>query len=181
MQPRRRQRGSRWAYRWRVTGVAVSLVLGGLFLAGLVTAWKAPDRQASPQSADGPGTAAVRFTDAHQQAAEFISYHHAIALSTEQQRVMEEGLSPIAAPCCDQHTIATCCCPCNLAKSAWGLSKLLIARHGANAGQVRTAVTEWLQFINPGGYTGDACFTRGCNRPFEENGCGGMDDRYVVQ
>jgi hypothetical protein len=78
-----------------------------------------------------------------------------------------------------QYSIATCCCPCNLAKSTWGLSKSLIANQHANATQVRAAASAWLQFTNPEGYTGDACFTKGCNRSFERNGCGGMDEGHI--
>ena len=122
---------------------------------------------------------AVTFTDARRQAAEFISYDRSISLTPEQKQIMDQALSSIPAPCCDQFSIATCCCPCNLAKSTWGLSKFLIAKQQATATQVRAAAAEWLQFTNPGGYTGDACFTKGCNRPFEANGCGGMDDRHI--
>ena len=122
---------------------------------------------------------AVTFTDARRQAAEFISYDRSISLTPVQKEIMDQALSSIPAPCCDQFSIATCCCPCNLAKSTWGLSKFLIAKQQATATQVRAAAAEWLQFTNPGGYTGDACFTKGCNRPFEANGCGGMDDRHI--
>ena len=34
----------------------------------------------------------------------------------------------------------------------------------------RTAVLDWVKFIGPAGYTGDACFTGGCGRPFAKNG-----------
>jgi hypothetical protein len=124
-------------------------------------------------------TSAVTFTDAHRQAAEFISYNHSIVLTPEQQKVMDEALSSIPAPCCNRFSMATCCCPCNLAKSAWGFSKFLIARQRSTALQVRAAVTEWLEFTNPKGYTGDACFTGGCARSFEDNGCGGMDEKQI--
>ncbi len=122
---------------------------------------------------------AVTFTDARRQAAEFISYNRSIVLAPEQKKIMDEALSSIPAPCCDRFSIATCCCPCNLAKSTWGLSKFLIAKQHATAAEVRAAAAEWLQFTNPGGYTGDACFKKGCNRPFEANGCGGMDERHI--
>ncbi len=127
------------------------------------------------------GESAVRFTDAHRQAAQFISYQKSIVLTAQQQAVMDKALSGIRAPCCSAFSIATCCCPCNLAKAVWGLSKFLIAEHHADASQVGDAVTEWLRFTNPNGYTGDACFTGGCKRPFDKNGCGGMDEQHVVQ
>jgi hypothetical protein len=133
-------------------------------------------------AADG-GTApppAVRFTDAPRQAAEFITYYHAIPLTAAQEAIKQEALSKIPAPCCGQFSIATCCCPCNLAKSAWGLAHFLIAKQGYAAPRVRATVEEWLQFSNPGGYSGDACFTRGCARPFDHNGCGGMDEHRIL-
>ncbi len=122
---------------------------------------------------------AVSFTDARRQAAEFISYDRSIVLTSEQKKVMDEALSSIPAPCCAQYSMATCCCPCNLAKATWGLSKFLIAKRHYSVAQVKAVVADWLQFTNPGGYTGDACFTRGCSRSFDRNGCGGMDDRHI--
>ncbi len=74
----------------------------------------------------------------------------------------------------------TCCCPCNLAKSAWGLSRYLIAKKGYSASEVRSAVVGWLAFINPKGFTGNACFKGGCKRTFPQNGCGGMDAMQVI-
>jgi len=136
-------------------------------------------RAAVPQSTQPVDNGAVKFTDVHRQAAEFISYDDSIVLNPDQKKVMDEALSSIPAPCCAQYSIATCCCPCNLAKSTWGLSKSLIANQHANATQVKAAASAWLQFTNPEGYTGDACFTKGCNRPFERNGCGGMDEGHI--
>jgi hypothetical protein len=144
-------------------------------LAVVACAWPATALDTS----QAPPKSLISFTDARRQAAEFIAYDHAITLTTEQQKVMEAALSTIPAPCCAVYSIATCCCPCNLAKSTWGLSKFLIAKQQATAAQVKAAASEWLRFTNPGGYTGDACFTKGCNRPFAANGCGGMDERHV--
>lgn len=118
-------------------------------------------------------------TDVHTQADDLIAYDQAVVLSPEQRTVMDHGLSSIPAPCCAEYSIATCCCPCNLARSVWGLSKFLIVQQHAGADQVNAAASEWLQFVNPGGYTGDACHTGGCNRPFAENGCGGMDGKHA--
>jgi hypothetical protein len=127
------------------------------------------------QTAENGG---VRFADARRQSGEFIAYDRSLVLTPEQRTIMDEALSSIAAPCCKEFSIATCCCPCNLAKSTWGLSKLLITQHHASAPQVNAAVREWLHFTNAGGYSGDACFTEGCKRPFERNGCGGMDGAH---
>ena len=93
---------------------------------------------------------------------------------------MERALSTIPAPCCAKYTMATCCCPCNLAKSAWGLSKYLIAERGYEAPRVRKTVLDWLRVTNPDGYTGNACFTGGCDRSFADNGCGGMNEKQLI-
>ena len=122
----------------------------------------------------------IVFENVRAQAAEFIREDDRITLSPEQEKIRKEALSKIAAPCCADYSIATCCCPCNLAKSAWGLSKLLITQHHATASEVKKAVNEWLAFVNSDGFTGDACFTGGCGRAFHKNGCGGMDAKKLI-
>lgn len=172
---RKKAAKSRTHYAW-----LIGVVLGVLALSLIVYGKGAlSGKAAAPERAQASGNSAVRFTDAHRQAAEFISYDDSIVLNPDQKKVTDEALSSIPAPCCAQYSIATCCCPCNLAKSTWGLSKSLIANQHANATQVRAAASAWLQFTNPEGYTGDACFTKGCNRSFERNGCGGMDDQHI--
>jgi hypothetical protein len=121
----------------------------------------------------------IEFSDARTQAVEFIGYYRSIALTPDQARVRDSALSTIPAPCCEEFSLATCCCPCNLAKSAWGLAHLLIARYGSTVEEVNAAALRWLKFINEDGFSGDACFTGGCRRPFKDNGCGGMDDGHV--
>lgn len=123
----------------------------------------------------------VKFFDAPSQAAEFIGYSRSIELTPAQVRIRERALRAMAAPCCKDYPLATCCCPCNLAKSSWGLANYLIARKGATAEQVKTAVGGWLAFVNPDGFSGDACDTTGgCARRFSHNGCGGMDERNLL-
>lgn len=161
---------------WLIGAPLAVLALSAILYAGAPVSGRAPAPERTQPSGSG---VAVSFTDARRQAAEFISYDRSIVLTPEQQKVMDAGLSPIPAPCCAAYSIATCCCPCNLAKSTWGLSKFLIAKQDASATEVRAAASEWLQFTNSAGYTGDACFTGGCNRPFSENGCGGMDDKHI--
>jgi hypothetical protein len=56
----------------------------------------------------------------------------------------------------------------------------VIAKKGYTAPQVKRAVTDWLAFVNTRGFTGNACFSGGCKRPFSKNGCGGMDATQVV-
>jgi len=122
---------------------------------------------------------AIDFRNARKQAAEFIDYYHSIPLSPDQKEVKNEALSAIPAPCCSEFSIATCCCPCNLAKSVWGLSNYLIARRGYGINQVKTTVKRWIRFTNKSGYSGKACHTGRCNRPFAEDGCGGMNERRI--
>ncbi len=114
------------------------------------------------------------------QAEQYIDYYSSIHLTPEQERVKAKALDEIAAPCCKDYTTRTCCCPCNLAKSIWGLSNSLIAKKGYTAPQVKRAVVDWLAFVNPKGFTGNACFNGGCKRPFAKNGCGGMDATQVI-
>ncbi len=114
------------------------------------------------------------------QTATFISYNRSITLTAAQQKIMREALSSIPAPCCAKYSMATCCCPCNLAKSAWGLSKYLIAQRHYTAPELKKTVLQWLRVSNPGGFTGDACFKGGCNRPLAKNGCGGMNEQELI-
>ncbi len=115
------------------------------------------------------------FTDRARQAEEFLGYSKSIALTPEQEAIKREALSKLKAPCCDDNGLDTCCCPCNLAKTAWGLANYLIAEKHYDAAQVRGKVAEWLAFVNPDGFSGDACYSPGgCTRPISANGCGGM-------
>ncbi len=124
-------------------------------------------------------TQQVRFYDVRQQTEEFIGYNKWISLTPEQQRIKTQALSSIAAPCCSKYTIATCCCPCNLAKSVWGLANHLVAEKHYDAAGVKQAVQQWLRFINPSGSAGNGCFQGRCGRAFREDGCGGMDETSV--
>ena len=152
---------------WMIAAATVVIVLGATLA-----------RTARDQA---PATAATRTqpADSRQQAADFIRYYHSIVLTPEQEAIKSAALSAIPAPCCRNYSIATCCCPCNLAKSVWGLAHFLIAKQGYSASQVKTAVEEWLRSSNPGAYSGDACFTHGCNRSLDHNGCGGMDEKRI--
>ena len=172
-QPRPRSGGA-------MPGRRFSFIFAGVIAGGVVLLVYALDWNGSGRTyGRPPANRAVQFTDARSQAAEFVSYHHSIDLTHEQQEVMDGALTSMRAPCCNQYSMATCCCPCNFAKSVWGLSKFLIASHGYDADEVRYTVEEWVRFINPIGYSGDVCSTKGCNRPFEQNGCGGMDEAQI--
>lgn len=125
-------------------------------------------------------TGEVEFTDVRRQTAEFHRYYEEITLTPEQQRIFDEALADLQAPCCSDRSALTCCCECNMARSWWGLSKHLIAERGYDAARVRSAVEAWFEFINPDGFSGDACYTGGCFRPFRQNGCGGMDESQIA-
>jgi hypothetical protein len=123
----------------------------------------------------------ARFFDAASQSAEFIGYNRSIVLTAEQRKVRDNALSAIPAACCSKFSAATCCCPCNLAKSVWGLSNVMIVREHARAAAVQAAARQWLKFVNAQGFTGDVCDSAGgCGRNFSNNGCGGMDERNLL-
>ncbi len=125
--------------------------------------------------------ASMRYFDAPSQAAEFIGYNRSIALTPAQKALRDRALAAMPAACCEKFSQATCCCPCNLAKSVWGLSNFLIVRQHATAPELQAAVRGWLKFVNAKGFSGDACDTAGgCERNFSNNGCGGMDERNLV-
>jgi hypothetical protein len=116
------------------------------------------------------------------EAALYIRYYRTIVLTPEQERVKALALSAIPAPCCSNFSIATCCCPCNMAKAVWGFSHHLIAERDAGADEVQAAVEDWLTAANPTGFRGDACFVAsGCQRPMKHDGCGGMDERTITE
>ena len=122
----------------------------------------------------------LEFSDVRTQTAEFMRYNESIRLTSDQQQVFETALKALPAPCCSDNTALTCCCPCNSARTWWGLSKHLIADLGFEAEQVTAKVAEWFDFVNPKGFSGDVCYTRGCARSFAENGCGGMNPNHVA-
>lgn len=124
--------------------------------------------------------AGVTFHDVEAQTLQFMRYNDEIQLTPAQERIRVEALSTIPAPCCSDNSAATCCCPCNMAKSVWGLSKYLIAEKDAGVDEVRQAAKDWFRFINPNGFAGDACYTGGCNRAFHQDGCGGMRQERPV-
>jgi hypothetical protein len=122
----------------------------------------------------------MQFTDVKKQTLEFIEYYNTIKLTKEQEKLKNDTLSKIPAPCCSKFSMATCCCPCNLGKSVWGLSNYLIAKKNYDSAQLRVAVLDWLLFTNKGVYAGDACFAGRCGYAFRHDGCGGMKEKEVV-
>lgn len=122
----------------------------------------------------------IAFTDVASQTREFMGYYRDIRLTTAQQAVKERALRSIPAPCCSDYSILTCCCPCNLAKSVWGLANYSVAKLGQNEKQLRATVLEWLRFVNPSGFSGDSCYVGRCGAPFSANGCGGMEEQRLI-
>jgi hypothetical protein len=116
---------------------------------------------------------------ARSEAEQYIHWYQTIALNPGQEAVKQEALEAMPAPCCSSFPMATCCCPCNLAKSAWGLAAYDVAHRGYDAAAVRHDVERWLASINPRGAKGDACERGRCELPFDRDGCGGMHEERV--
>lgn len=112
---------------------------------------------------------------------QFIAYDHTIRLTAKQNAIKKAALGPMPAPCCANSSAYTCCCPCNLSKTIWGLSNIAIAKYGANANGVREAVNAWLNYVNPNGFHGDACYKGRCESTFHADGCGGMDEKDLAR
>lgn len=122
----------------------------------------------------------LKFYDVKAQTPEFIGYNSSIKLTPEQEKLKTDVLSKIPAPCCSQYSIATCCCPCNLAKSVWGLSNYAIANLHYDAKKLNDAVVDWIKFTHKNGYAGNACSNGRCTSAFSEDGCGGMKETEIV-
>ena len=126
-------------------------------------------------SADTMTSGEIVFRDVEDQARTFMEWERRIRLNREQEQIKKDALSAIPAPCCSDNSAYTCCCPCNMSRTIWGLANHMIARQGASAREVRAKAEEWIAYINPNGYAGKACYTGRCPRPFREDGCGGMN------
>jgi hypothetical protein len=158
---------------------AVLAVGGGYFLLAGSSAPAVSGASAAPAATPGDSVVGSPTGDRPETEA-FVAYNRSIELTPDQHRVYVEALDGLRAPCCDEYSAATCCCECNLARATWGLAKHLVADEGYGAGDVRAAVADWFDTVNPDGFTGDACFTGGCGRSFARNGCGGMSESRLV-
>jgi hypothetical protein len=132
------------------------------------------------ENAGEPTKSDYEFYDVDAQTPVFISYYSSIKLTPEQTKIKEAALSSMPAPCCSDYSMASCCCPCNFAKSVWGLSNYLIVEEGYNVEQLKDAASKWIDFAYTNGYAGDACYKGRCGVPFDEDGCGGMTERLVL-
>lgn len=117
--------------------------------------------------------------DFRAEAAKYIGDYNSYRLTPDQEGIKTAALEKIKAPCCDDNSMATCCCPCNMAKAVWGMSAYLIVEEGYDARQLEKAVRDWLAAANPNGFSGRACYTSGCGRSFDQDGCGGMIEGYI--
>jgi hypothetical protein len=122
----------------------------------------------------------IVFRDAKAQAEELIGYYHSIKLTPEQEAIKKAALEPMPAACCRDSSAYTCCCPCNLSKTLWGLSNLAISKYGADSKDVQQVVQSWLRYVNPSsGFSGDSCYRGGCSNPAHRGGCAGMEESKI--
>ncbi|REJ84187.1 MAG: hypothetical protein DWQ36_17345 [Acidobacteria bacterium] len=112
----------------------------------------------------------------------YMEYESSLRLDAEQQKIKEAALTPIPAPCCSDNSALTCCCPCNLSRTIWGLTAHLIVEQGVtDPAKIQSEVESWIEEVKgPAGFSGDTCYTGGCGRAFHDNGCGGMRPSQLV-
>jgi hypothetical protein len=158
--------------KWRSRTVWIAAVL--VIAAGLVVVGS------RSETGDVAAAPSAEFAALRAQTVQLIEYNSSIALTPDQEAIKKQALTRIPAPCCSDKTAYTCCCPCNMAKSWWGLASHLIADEGYGADEVQAAVEDWIATIHPDGFRGNACYVGGCSRPFREDGCGGMKEKDLV-
>lgn len=150
--------------------LVLGITAGALLLGAAVVLAATSSASATPGSFKGD----------RMEVQKYMELYATIHLTPAQERVRQAALADLPAPCCSNYSAATCCCECNLARSAWGVAKDQIVHHGADAATVRAAVTAWFAAINPSGFSGDSCFTGRCNLPHRANGCGGMQAGKLI-
>jgi hypothetical protein len=148
----------------------------GTFLLVILAGCTGSDTEGS----SAPVKSDYEFYDVALQTPVFVSYYTSIKLTPQQEKIKEEALTSMPAPCCTDYAMATCCCPCNFAKATWGLSNYLIVEKGYNTEQLTDAVNRWIAFAYPNGYAGDACYDGRCGVSFEHDGCGGMTSQLIL-
>ncbi len=153
----------------RVRLMVLGIGLGLAVLAGSVAGCSQP-------------AAAFEFTTPTEDAQRFLEWNREIVLTEAEDALMKEALTAMPAPCCSDRSAYTCCCPCNLAKSWWGLTKYLITEEAADVERIQSVVSEWFELVGPEKFSGDICYTGGCSRAWRNNGCGGMsEDTLAVE
>ena len=130
--------------------------------------------------ADETAGGLLDFSDPQARTPDLLRLYEEIELTAEQEAIKKEALEAIPAACCSDNTAYTCCCPCNLSRTVWGLSAWLITEQGADAETVRSEVERWYGAVNSGEFPGNTCYTAGgCGKPFANGGCGGMNPAHV--
>ena len=152
--------------------IVLIIVIAAMTVLSLASIQQAAEKKVLQQS--------LKFYDVRIQTPEFISYYNSIKLTAEQEKIKTDALSSIPAPCCNTYSIATCCCPCNLAKSVWGLSHFAIVKLHYDTAQLKKTVADWIGFTHKNGYAGNACFEGRCVSSFAQDGCGGMQESKIV-
>lgn len=176
---KRQKKQKRAPARRIAIGLIFAAVLGaiGLFAYRQHAAPAAPITRASSVAVLG---GKLVFNDVAAQSREFLGYYSSIRLNPQQEAIKKAVLEAMPAACCKDSTAYTCCCPCNLSKTVWGLSNYVLTRHRATADELRQVVRAWYDYTNPGGYSGDSCYTGACDRTFDHNGCGGMKESELA-
>lgn len=198
--------GNRKPTRWKV----VALLVGGGVLTAAAGLWaSSPARPALAdlyvQEVPRAGTETVYGIPlAWENAHTFAHWYDTIELSSQEAAALGQALAPLAAPCCDDNPLASCCCErggliCNLVRTARGLGKHLI-REGYPPEVVTQAMDEWLRFSHGDYYVAralvrmgknpvafglarpedGACYRGRCTAPLQEGGCGGMGKEVLV-
>lgn len=157
--------------------ILISLGLGALLVAAAMVVSAAAAYGAKTQTSS---TTLIELTGTRAQVEQFIRYDQEIQLTPAEEKIRHDALAEMPAPCCKDYSAATCCCPCNLSRSTWGMTKYLITKKGANANQVRAAAVQWVKLVNPLGFSGTSCYEGFCGRSFKDNGCGGMSADDLV-
>ncbi len=163
----------------RAAAQALLVLVAALTLAGCTDSSAAPGPQTVLIPAAESGAATVEELLA-QPMERLIAYDLGIQLTAAQEEIRRAALTPIPAPCCSDRTALTCCCPCNLARSWWGLSKVLITEFGQEAAGVQANVERFIHDLRPQGFAGDSCYTGRCTTAAKHDGCSGMDPNNVI-
>lgn len=59
-----------------------------------------------------------------------------------------------------------------------GLAKWMV-KEGYNEEDIKRGVQRWFSFVHPAGFSGKGCYMGNCERPFAQDGCGGMNPKKI--
>ncbi|MFN3505395.1 MAG: hypothetical protein ACK4Y7_04210 [Caldimicrobium sp.] len=54
-----------------------------------------------------------------------------------------------------------------------------MVKNGYKEEAIRETVKKWFAFVNPSGFSGKGCYSGNCEKPFNQDGCGGMDPKSI--